>query len=191
MHAPRRHAPLLVLMLALAAPWLGTAPAGADQNDPRLNPLFEELRASTTAAEAKAIEQAIWDIWFESDDSLSELQLEAATTAMAGREWGQAREQLDALLERDPDFAEAWNRRATLFWLMRDLSASLRDVRQTLALEPRHFGALSGLGLIFMETDQVEGAIRAFETALEIHPHLPGARQHLEQLEKRRTGEPL
>jgi tetratricopeptide (TPR) repeat protein len=94
------------------------------------------------------------------------------------------------LIARSPDFAEAWNRRATLHYLMGNDAASIKDIEQTLALEPRHFGALSGLGLIMMRNQRPGVALRSFEAALELHPHLPAARAHLEPLRELLEGEP-
>ena len=87
-----------------------------------------------------------------------------------------ARAAFDLLVQRQPNFAEAWNKRATLLYLMGDDAGSIADIGRTLALEPRHFGALSGLGLIDARNDRPEQALRSFEAALAIHPFLPGAK---------------
>jgi tetratricopeptide (TPR) repeat protein len=114
-----------------------------------------------------------------------------AGEAIARRDYLAARESLDALVRRAPDFAEAWNRRATLNFLIGDYRASVDDIQATLRLEPRHFGALSGLGLIYLAIDRPEAAARSFEAALAVHPHLPGARAHVDMLKGRIEGEPL
>ena len=83
------------------------------------------------------------------------------------------------LVEEVPDFAEGWNKRATLYYLFGDYAASARDIEKTLELEPRHFGALSGLGLVHMAQNQYAKAKSAFEAALLIHPHSSGVRQNI------------
>jgi tetratricopeptide (TPR) repeat protein len=178
---------LLLGAVAACLPW----PALAAQDDPRTGPLLDALARARDAAEAALLEQAIWTIWHEIDDPQSAALLEAAGLAMASRAWDVAADRLDRLVARSPGFAEGWNKRATLRWLVGDHVGSVRDIQRTLALEPRHFGALSGLGLILMAEDDIEGAIRAFTLALALHPFLPGARQNLAQLEARRGGQPL
>ncbi len=89
------------------------------------------------------------------------------------------------VVEAEPDFAEGWNKRATVYYLMGDFGASVRDVERTLTLEPRHFGALSGLGLIYLVVGEDLPALKAFEAALEVNPYLRGARKHSEELRRR------
>jgi len=90
-----------------------------------------------------------------------------------------------------PDFAEAWNKRATVYFLIDDYAASIADIRQTLALEPRHFGALAGLGMIFQAMDRKNDAIQVFERALEINPQLDKVREALEELKKETAGDDI
>jgi tetratricopeptide (TPR) repeat protein len=97
----------------------------------------------------------------------------------------------DAIIKRDPEFAEGWNRRATLRFMTGDYDGSVADIQKVLALEPRHFGALAGLGMIYMAVDEPEGALRAFEAALAIHPHLPAARAHVGFLREQMQGKKL
>ncbi len=87
-----------------------------------------------------------------------------------------------------PDFAEAWHKRATVHFLMGNYPASIADLRRTLALEPRHFGALAGLGLIYLKLDDERAALKALEKALEINPHLPRTRQNVRELHERLDG---
>lgn len=178
---------LMLLGLGLGA---GPGAARADQKDPRLGPLFAELRTAD-AVEARAIEEQIWAIWGETSNPHARTLLEVGSVAMANRDHRTARAAFDALVALAPDFAEGWNKRATLFWLLGEDVASVRDIQRTLALEPRHFGALSGLGLILMGRGEDERALEAFEAALAIHPTLPGARQHAERLRREQGGAPL
>jgi tetratricopeptide (TPR) repeat protein len=177
----------LALKLALAS-----APgAGAMQGDPRLDPLFAQLEAAPDLVTARGLEAQIWAIWGEGPDDGASAELAAGGEEMARRAWPRALGRLDALILAHPDFAEAWNRRATLYYLMGEYERSVADIERTLMLEPRHFGALSGLGLIFMAVGKAEAAIRSFEAALAIHPFLPGARQNVEMLRQQLRGEPL
>jgi tetratricopeptide (TPR) repeat protein len=111
--------------------------------------------------------------------------------ALARRDHLEARDAFDELVRRAPDFAEGWNKRATLHFVAGDYRASVEDIRRTLALEPRHFGALSGLGLIYLAVDRPKAAARSFEAALAIHPHLSGARAQVEMLKAKAAGEAL
>ena len=95
------------------------------------------------------------------------------------------------MVARTPDFAEGWNRRATVRFMIGDLNGSVDDIRRTLSLEPRHFGALSGLGLIYLQREDWGGARQAFDEALAINPHLPGPRQNLEMIEQRAREETI
>ncbi len=177
----RRLSGILALLLATAAG------ARADQTDPRLDFLFARLKEAD-AIEARIIESHIWTMWSAIDEPEARDLLERGSVAMANRDHKTAMAAFDALTSRFPNFAEGWNKRATLSWILGDDRAALFDIRRTLALEPRHFGALSGLGLVLLRLDQRQQALAAFEAALAIHPHLPAARHHAERL--RRAGLP-
>ncbi len=180
-----------ILVIGLALSMIVAASfASADQQDPRLDPLFAELSAAESEAAAATIEAEIWSIWQEVDDPASARLLRQGGEAMASRVFQVAIVSFNRLIARSPDFAEGWNRRATLHFLMGNDAASVRDIEATLRLEPRHFGALSGLGLIMMRNDRPDAALRSFEAALEVHPYLPGARSHLEALRQLVEGEP-
>ncbi len=172
-----------------AAIVLLASPALADQIDQRLPALFAQLKAGPEAA--AMAEPLIWEIWGETIDPESVELLEQGSAAMAARAWPTALERFDRLVARSPNFAEAWNKRATLYYLMGDYLDSVADIQKTLALEPRHFGALSGLGLIFMAIGKPEPAIESFEAALAIHPYLPGAKQNIESLRAQVGGQEL
>jgi tetratricopeptide (TPR) repeat protein len=164
----------------LAALW--ALPALADQTDRRLDRLFDRLRQTDDRAEATIIQNRIWQLWFESDSEDVDLLMRAGEIAMNHGRHKEALRAFDRVVELAPEFAEGWNRRATLHYLMGNYDASVADVERTLALEPRHFGALSGLGLINMRLGYTDQAVRAFRKALEVNPHLPGAKANIEQL---------
>jgi tetratricopeptide (TPR) repeat protein len=162
-------------MALVACAW----PARADS---RLDQLFARLKASNDAREAQPIEAAIWQTWLDPRDgganSLMRLGLEAQ---QRGDLYG-AFALFDAIVNLKPDYAEGWNRRATILFQLGRMEDSRKDAEKTLALEPRHFGALSGLGMIALRLEQPDKALDAFEKALELHPHLPGARAQVDAL---------
>lgn len=180
-HSPVRcrPAPLFVLALALASHPLG---ATAGQEDPRLPDLFEELQQAENRLDAQLFEDAIWRVWLETGEAeLDELMRQGAA-AMSGGRGQEARAHYDEVIRRAPRFAEVWNKRATLHFLQRDFEASIADIDKTLTLEPRHFGALSGLGQIHDAMNQPDQALAAYERALALHPHLVFVRERVRQL---------
>jgi tetratricopeptide (TPR) repeat protein len=165
-------------------------PAWADQTDRRLDGLFERLRVTSSEAEAEAAQQQIWQIWIESDDMSANRLMQEGIQAMVTGQHALALERFDRLVERAPAFAEGWNKRATVYYLMENYQASVLDIERTLELEPRHFGALSGLGMIYDAIGEPAAALRSFEAAVAINPHLDGARQRIEALRRELAGSP-
>ena len=172
----------------LAASLAGSPGVAADQRDPRLPELFAALAGAPGPAQALPIEGAIWKIWLEGGDPALDTVMARGIAAMTANRLRDAAERFTELILAAPEFAEAWNKRATVYYLMDRYEDSVRDIERTLALEPRHFGAISGMGLIFLGRGDEEGALGAFEKVLEIHPHAPGARFHAERLRKRLEG---
>lgn len=173
----------LALGLALGAA-LDAGPAAADQNDPRLETLFAQLKAAPDARLAHEVEAAIWGIWSHSDDQVIGLLMSQGLGAMQRRDYRAALGKFDQIVKIAPGFAEGWNKRATVHYLLGNYDQSLSDIEKTLTLEPRHFGALSGRGLVLLELEDQSGALEAFEAALEIHPKLPGASHNAEMLRR-------
>lgn len=169
-----------------------SAPVPADQTDARLEPLFVELKTATSITDARYIEREIWQIWStHGSDAEIDLRFQRGVLLMNAGRLEEAVRIFSTIIEIDPDFAEAWNKRATLLYFTGDFAGSVRDIERTLALEPRHFGALSGLGLIYQQIDSADGAIKAFAAALEINPHMPWIAERLDALEEEKAGEPL
>jgi tetratricopeptide (TPR) repeat protein len=165
-------------------------PALADQTDPRLGPLFEQLRSAPDEDSAKPVEIEIWRLWAETTDADSASLYARGVAAMNLGDGRTARAAFDLLVIREPGFAEAWNKRATLLYLLGDYEGSIADIRSTLVLEPRHFGALSGLALIYARQQRPAQALQSLEAALQIHPFLPGGRERKRELEERVAGDP-
>ena len=165
--------------------------AAADQKDPRLDTLFAMLKASTSPREAATFEGEIWSLWLAHDSATVSLLMGRTLQAMNQGRLADSLEILDEMVVLAPDFAEAWNKRATVLYLMQRFEASLRDVEKTLALEPRHFGALSGAGLIFDALGQQAAALHAYREALAVHPNLGHARERIQALEEALAGEAL
>ena len=155
----------VIVWVAVAAS-ISFATAGlADQKDPRLPALFNRLKAAPNVAAA-----------------LRGLQ------AMERRELPEALAAFDEMARRAPEFAEAWYKRATVNYLMRRFAESIADIDRTLALEPRHFAALSRLGLVYLALGREEKALEAFDRALAVHPNLDGADTRFRALREKLQG---
>ena len=154
----------------------------ADQTDPRLADLFSRLQTTDDATDAAVATNLIWAIWHQSDDDRINQLMRQGLTQMSSRYYADAVATFSEMIDLDAGFAEAWNKRATVHYLMGDYGASVKDIDRTLELEPRHFGALSGLGLIMVAMENEEAAIAAFEATLAVNPFAAGAEQNLEAL---------
>jgi tetratricopeptide (TPR) repeat protein len=171
-------ADLLRLVLACAA----RAPASGLPR--RLDALFGALAAKPPPRPAGQIEDEIWALWTEHADPAIGERMDRAISAMARKSFVEAEQELDTLVEDQPDWAEAWNKRATLYYVMGRFEESMADIARTLALEPRHFGAICGFGQICLALGRQAEAIAAFETALTVHPHIASVRTAVETLSK-------
>ena len=134
--------------------------------------LFEALKAAPDADAAKLVESRIWALWFASGSDTADLMMSRVKTATDAKDTKLAIQLLDAVIELRPEYTEAWNRRATIHFANKDYGKSLADIRQVLAREPRHFGALTGLGVIMQEFNEDKLALEAFRKALAVNPHL-------------------
>jgi tetratricopeptide (TPR) repeat protein len=171
------------VVVALAAAL--AAVAHADQKDPRLDALFAELQTATGTLQGRTLTQQIWAIWVSSDNPEVNRLMSEGTDAMAVQDYKTALADFTRMITIAPDFAEGWNKRATVLWLLNDYEGSMADVDKTLALEPRHFGALWGLGVMDAALEHDEEAIAAFEKALAVNPHLEGVNEQIEALKQR------
>jgi tetratricopeptide (TPR) repeat protein len=137
-----------------------------------LDTLFGALKIAPDEASAKAIEDRIWAIWMSSGSDTCTLLMSRVKDATEDKDFDLAIKLLDAIVTIKPDYVEAWNRRATLHYLKHEYGRALADIREVLAREPRHFGALAGLGLILQDIGDDKHALQAYQAALAIDPHL-------------------
>ncbi|MEY4696576.1 MAG: hypothetical protein RIT14_1004 [Pseudomonadota bacterium] len=171
-----------LLLFALALP-------GAAQT-PTLDDLFEALK-SADAGESQQLEQEIWTEWSKSGSAAMDLLLQRGRDATMAGENEAAIEHLTALTDHAPDFAEGWNARATAYYQAGLYGPAIEDIARTLTLNPRHFGALSGLGMIFEDLGKPDKALEVYRAALAIHPHLQGVLDAVARLEAETAGQDL
>jgi tetratricopeptide (TPR) repeat protein len=189
----RRHLAILLAatMAALTAPALAQdprpVPPGSQKKLPEapaklpkvsvdktrgLDFLFGALKAAPDEASAKHVEARIWAVWMQTPSDTAALLMTRAKAAMDAKQVDVALKLLDAVVKLRPEYVEAWNRRATLYYLKNDYVHSLQDIEQVLVREPRHFGALAGLGMIMQDLGDEKRALDAFRKALAVNPHL-------------------
>ncbi len=144
--------------------------------------LFGALKAAPDDVTAKNIEDRIWALWLTSGSDTCNLLMTRVKQAIDAENYNLAIRLLDAIIEIRPTYVEAWNRRATVFFLKRDYGSALADLRQVLAREPRHFGALAGLGAIMQDVGDEKDALAAYRRALDIDPHLKGVADKVKTL---------
>ena len=187
-----RLAAMLPVIIVLAIIALPASSLLADQTDARLPALFTELRTTSKAEKAKIVAAEIWRIWSEHSDNdrLSE-RLKIGIAQMEAGRLRQAEQIFTTIIDTDPAFAEAWNKRATVYFLMGAYERSKRDIAQTILREPRHFGALSGLGLVETHLGNYEAALNAYEQAIALHPYLENYEEITTALKKLVAGEAI
>ncbi len=173
-------------LLVLAACSQGAGPTRAD---PQLDRLFTQLSEAPDAASAQVIEQQIWARWADSGSPTVDILLERAAAAESAGDTALATDFLSQATELAPDYAEPWNRRANLAYDAHDFSGAIEAIQETLRREPRHFGALTGLGLIYEELGQDQAALAAFRAAIAVHPNYELAKRGAARLEPRVEGQ--
>lgn len=144
---------------------------GADKTR-GLDFLFGALKAAPDEASAKHVEGRIWALWSQTSSDTTALLMSRAKTALDSKQVDLSIKLLSAVVKLKPDYVEGWNRRATLYYLQNDYTRALEDIEQVLAREPRHFGALAGLGMIMQELGDDKRALDAYRKALAVNPHL-------------------
>ncbi len=162
----------------------------AEARAERLDQLFDRL-ADAEARDWESVQNEINALWNESGSPSMDLLARRADKAMAEQDYTTALVHLDDLTRLAPNFAEGWNKRATVYFLQENYGRSLEDIARTLRLEPRHFGALSGLGIILDRLGDSEGALEAYRRVQRIHPNLEGTNEGIKKLTPEVDGQRL
>jgi len=149
-----------------------------------LDVLFADLKVEKDADAVEEIEDNIWELWSVRHDLDLDDRMQHAIAAISQQAWGDAEAVLNDLVRDVPDWAEVFNKRATLYHLIDRDTQSVADIQRVLKLEPRHFGALSGLGKICLRHDEAVTALFAFDAALNVHPNLDNVRGTAESLRR-------
>lgn len=183
--------PFVILNCAVSV-FLSIAPLAAEEvgEENALDKLFIQL-AEPDQTEWKSIEEAIWRNWSDSGSASMNLLLQRGRQALSVGNTILAIEHFTALIDHAPDFAEGWNMRATAYFGAGKYGLSIADVQRTLALNPRHFGALQGLARMLEEMNDFDNALTALRAAYAIHPHRPGIKEGIERLERKTSGRDL
>lgn len=174
------------IRLVLIAGWLALALPGiasADQKDPVLPELFKQLAVADSPSIARVLEGQIWEVWSDTTNQKARLPFSVGVNFMQEGNLEAARESFTEAIAADPEFAEAYNKRATVLYYEGKYEASVADIQRTLVLEPRHFGALSGLAMITRGMGREEVALQVLTRTKEIYPAMPGLEERIHLLE--------
>jgi tetratricopeptide (TPR) repeat protein len=158
------------------------APDTAQTSEERLDKLFADLRRTTDEAKARRIASQINTLWSQSGSATVDLLMQWANAAMLERRYPSAIDFLNEAIALDPEYAEAWNRRATVYFLQKDYAHAMYDINRTLELEPRHYGALTGMAAILRLRGLKEQALKAYEQALIVYPMMRDAQKNFNDL---------
>ncbi len=154
------------------------------RTDEQLDTLFTRLAATDDAVEARGVVRLINRHWLRSGSDTADLLMTRAREAMRDHDHALAVELLDRIIAMQPDWAEAWNRRAVAFHRLGDPLAAMADIHRTVSLEPRHFGAWAGLGHILRQSGDEAAALASYEHALSIHPYIPRLKPIVKKLRR-------
>ena len=154
----------------------------ADQNDARLENLFEILSKTESNIQINEVTSSIWDIWHETNDPSIEADFYRGLESMRTGDFIMSIAFFTRVIDKNPNFAEGWNKRATVYYMLGKFDASMMDIHETLKLEPRHFGAMDGMGLIFIHLEQFDKAIDIYDQMLKIFPNNSFTKQKKEML---------
>ena len=161
----------------------------AEQKRELVKDLLSRLTKSQSAEGAALIAKAIEELWLKSDSDTIDLLMQRAMTSVRDSNLQLALELLNNIVVLEPSYAEGWNKRATVLYMMEDYQRALGDLQRTLSLEPSHFGAMNGVGLTMRELGDDEAALAAFRKALRIHPNLQDAKRIVRELEREVEGQ--
>lgn len=156
----------------------------------RLTELFASLKKTRNSRAAKRIADEIWGEWFRSGSASIDLMMKWSNDAVKKEQFNVALDFLDQIVTLSPEYAEGWNRRATLHYNMSNFNKSMVDIQKVLALEPRHFGALSGMAAILERNGKKQAALNAWQRALDIYPAMKSGQAALIRLSDELEGDP-
>jgi tetratricopeptide (TPR) repeat protein len=183
--------PTLALPHAFAAEANSLATSEDSSAESRLDALFSDLKRERNEKSAERIAARIWEAWGRSGSASIDIMMIWSKQAMDARKFDVALDFLDQVVVLSPDFAEGWNRRATVHFMMQNYAKAMADINQTLVLEPRHFGALSGLGQILRNTGKKQLALQAWQQVLDIYPMMRNAQNEVATLSEELAGEAI
>lgn len=172
-------------------PPVDDVPLVANENDERLDALFADLKRTSDPRLAQPIANNIWSQWFRSGSASIDLMMQWSNQAMQDRRYSMALDFLDQVTVRAPDYAEGWNRRATVHFTMRNYAKSMSDIHRVLALEPRHFGALSGMATMLESSGNKQAALVVWQRALSVYPAMKTAQDAIIRLTDEVSGDPV
>jgi tetratricopeptide (TPR) repeat protein len=150
--------------------------------------LFGALKAAPDDETAKAVEQRIWAAWVVTRSDTANLLMLRVRTAIEAKDSDLAIELLDGIIKIKPDYVEAWNRRATIYYMKKDYGRSIADIREILKREPRHFGALAGLGMILQDIGDDKQALEVYRRALAVYPRIQRIPDQVKKLQEQVEG---
>jgi tetratricopeptide (TPR) repeat protein len=180
----RKYLLCAALALTLVSPAISQNTTGTAPRIEDLDKLFGRLKTGELGEEQRTAQSRIWSIWMQSGSITHDLILQQATMAMIDAEYYTSEEMLNVLIDRRPDFAEAYNKRAELYFLMGRLDDALSDIDVALEREPRHFGAMAGRGLILQWLGRDKEALQAYRDALAVNSGLKGVEAAAKILER-------
>lgn len=173
----------------VAAPEKQAATTAEARSENRLDALFGQLKRERNEKAAERIASRIGEEWSHSGSASIDLMMTWSQTALEGKKFDVALDFLDQVVTMEPTYAEGWNRRATVHFMMQNYAKSMADISHTLELEPRHFGALSGMGQIMKNTGRNELALQAWQRVLDIYPMMRSAQNEVATLSEELAGE--
>ncbi|ARP63152.1 hypothetical protein A9K65_006945 [Mesorhizobium sp. WSM1497] len=174
---------------AVAPPSTQDAPPAATTKQARLDQLFSDLKRERNEKAAERIAGNIWSEWSQSGSASIDLMMQWSQKAVEGQKFDVALDFLDQVVTLQPTYAEGWNRRATVHFMMKNYGKSMSDIDHTLQLEPRHFGALSGLAQILALTGHKQSALEAWQKVLAIYPMMRSAQDQVGTISEELAGE--
>lgn len=161
---------------------LASPPGAADGAEDALHKILCEVKGQSSGELREAVADALWACWLSSGDAEVDAALQKGVQLLNTRDFKEAAKSFTQVIDMDPYYAEAWNKRATVWYLLKEYQRSIDDCMEVLKLKPRHFGCLSGLGMCYLSQGRTEEGVRWMKAALDVHPGIENARQVVSQV---------